>query len=620
MTALPEPLRPWAATLSLFPVDLALALGTSVARLDVALGAFRARDQGDQGEPEGHDGLTRRGPVERLLLSEWLLALEEPDEFLRRAAYGEQAFLQPAFRQPRAGRCSVALLDAGPEQLGAPRIAHLALLVVLARRAEAAGADFRWGVIQADAGRGFQTRLDKASLGPWLKQARAEPPTAERLAAWREALEPEQDAGEVWLVGGPRLARLAGVDALSRVGVEEALEPGARRLTVRVEARARSARTVELELPPAPLCVRLLRDPFTPPAPPRPQKRTSGEPPWSPARSLRFSPDGLRLLLSHEDGSVSSQAVLHSPKATQPRRMRFMPRQGERVVAFGWRAQGGALLLLQRGNTLRLQGHLQGRRSGVVSWTLDAPPPWGEPLQGAPPWPLLSRSRAVRDEYPLLLDAQGHLHALTPERPLSSSTPPLLRNVLALAEARGGRLFYVRDGAPGASRPVWYSGHLDFWERELMGEPIAPGCQAFFNLGLPPKVDTQGICLALVGPKGAPLLLRDSCRTPGERPAGWNDAAALGTFPLCVGLVRRSERPDSLGLLALGFEAGKTRVRFVPAGPGESFTVEFDEELLFPAVSAALPVLAWLTRAGEVKVYSLQRQCLLPSPSPKGSP
>ena len=71
------------------------------------------------GELRGYDGLTRRGSPERLLISEWLLATEAPDEFVRRAAFNEQAFLRPAFRQPQGGRRAVALAAEITERMAA---------------------------------------------------------------------------------------------------------------------------------------------------------------------------------------------------------------------------------------------------------------------------------------------------------------------------------------------------------------------------------------------------------------------------------------------------------------------------------------------------------------------
>ena len=46
----------------------------------------------------------------------------------------------------------VALLDVGPDQLGAPRIAHLASLVVLAARAEREKGTLIWGFLQDQSG------------------------------------------------------------------------------------------------------------------------------------------------------------------------------------------------------------------------------------------------------------------------------------------------------------------------------------------------------------------------------------------------------------------------------------------------------------------------------------
>jgi hypothetical protein len=41
------------------------------------------------------------------------------------------------------------LFDTGPDRLGRPRIAQLAALVVLARRASAARAELRWGTLHS---------------------------------------------------------------------------------------------------------------------------------------------------------------------------------------------------------------------------------------------------------------------------------------------------------------------------------------------------------------------------------------------------------------------------------------------------------------------------------------
>lgn len=99
------------------------------------------------GEPDGFDGLDRVGPPERLLATEWLLASEAPDEFLRRYDQGELGYLRVHRAQEQRSPTALVLFDTGPEQLGLPRVAQLACLVVLSRRAARAGVELRWGTL-----------------------------------------------------------------------------------------------------------------------------------------------------------------------------------------------------------------------------------------------------------------------------------------------------------------------------------------------------------------------------------------------------------------------------------------------------------------------------------------
>ena len=105
--------------------------------------------QHDEGEPDGFDGIERRGELSRLLPSEWLLAADEPDEFLRRFEQRELSYLHPTATVERRPQTSLVLFDTGPDQLGRPRIAQLACLVGLARRAATVGAELRWGSLHS---------------------------------------------------------------------------------------------------------------------------------------------------------------------------------------------------------------------------------------------------------------------------------------------------------------------------------------------------------------------------------------------------------------------------------------------------------------------------------------
>ena len=134
MTALPRTLARWEAELAWLEPALLSALGAMIPRVALAVGPL-ARSREPTGEPDGYDRITRRGPFDRLLASQWALLDQVPEEFLRRAFSSELLFHELARAEPRGGQRSIALFDAGPASLGTPRIAHVAILAVLARRA-----------------------------------------------------------------------------------------------------------------------------------------------------------------------------------------------------------------------------------------------------------------------------------------------------------------------------------------------------------------------------------------------------------------------------------------------------------------------------------------------------
>src|SRR5437773_2284421 len=106
MIELPAPLMPWAPYLTLVPNEQIRAFAPLVQRLDIAIGPLRVQARSGSGQPDGFDGISRRGSYERLLLSEWLLADEMPEEFARRAAMSEHAFLEIARLEPAGARVS----------------------------------------------------------------------------------------------------------------------------------------------------------------------------------------------------------------------------------------------------------------------------------------------------------------------------------------------------------------------------------------------------------------------------------------------------------------------------------------------------------------------------------
>ncbi|HNH47206.1 MAG TPA: hypothetical protein PKY30_09215, partial [Myxococcota bacterium] len=113
---IPPSLAAWSSLLELFPEDLRPALLNLLGPLQRLLESPLAQPHHGAGEPAGYSGLSRRGIPERILLSEWLLATELPDEFLRRAATGQLAYLELDRREKQPHRSIFVLFDTGPAQ------------------------------------------------------------------------------------------------------------------------------------------------------------------------------------------------------------------------------------------------------------------------------------------------------------------------------------------------------------------------------------------------------------------------------------------------------------------------------------------------------------------------
>jgi hypothetical protein len=255
--ALPETLRPWREWLSWFDPELALELGPLLHRLHPLLGAFRGNNQGGEPELEGLDDLRARGTYDHLLATEWLLADEVPDEFLRRAASGEHMFLAPRPRARRADRSIVALFDVGPLQFGAPRLAHIAMWILLARRARQAGGEFRWGALQSPGAlfEGHATEHLKALLHG-RTFASVHPDT---FTQWRALFDENAAGGERWLIGSSFTESISGSSFTHRLSLQRDLQ--GRSLEVSLVERG-NQRGLQLPLPEATSAAPLLRGAF----------------------------------------------------------------------------------------------------------------------------------------------------------------------------------------------------------------------------------------------------------------------------------------------------------------------------------------------------------------------
>ena len=262
MKALPPSLDAWASWLSWFSPELQSVLTVFLHRLAPLLGPLDRPDREGRDDVDGLGDLHRRGTYQRLLSSEWLLAIDLPDEFLRRAVSHEHLFLAPRRRAPRNGRVFVALFDAGPLQLGAPRVAHVAMWILLARRAAQAGGWLRWGVLQAPGQ--WHDAADAADLKQLLGMRSFELAQPRHQQAWQASLDAlDAEPQEVWRIGTKTDRGMALLRSVThQAGFSRGLDPLWLDMEIRQGGISRQAR---LELPAASQAVRLLQGNFLAP-------------------------------------------------------------------------------------------------------------------------------------------------------------------------------------------------------------------------------------------------------------------------------------------------------------------------------------------------------------------
>ncbi|MDM5177148.1 hypothetical protein PO883_08060 [Massilia sp. DJPM01] len=250
---LPPQLAPWSEWLALVPLEMAEPLGQMLLRLQPLVGRMTGVAPSPDTLPVGAGGIARRGPYQRLLLSEWAVLDTAPDEFIRRAASNELLFSAPEPQVRRRARLCVALFDAGPEQLGEPRLVQMALFILLARRAGEGGAGFQWGVLQDP----VTLHVEPRKLRPWLDARTLTRVDAAHLDRWNVALDSLGETDEVWQIGSSGCGALARTGA--RVNIEASLLDAGLKVNI---TQRRATRELLLELPAPDVGARLLRHPF----------------------------------------------------------------------------------------------------------------------------------------------------------------------------------------------------------------------------------------------------------------------------------------------------------------------------------------------------------------------
>jgi len=258
---LPISLTPWAKYLQIFPDEISLALGNYVQKISPFINPINSLEEIAEGEPNGYDGVNRRGIYERLLLSELALADDLGDEFIRRAVMGEHLFLNLAKINSSAKRVTVALFDAGAMQIGTPRIAQMAALVILARRAESANSLFLWGVAQDEKNLVISDDTE-SSIKILLESRTPKDVSREDILRWRDNLSDICQLSDVWLIGSRNLSQFVETKGFSHLYIDETLELEKRELSLKIKSASGIEKQISLELPPPNICTRLLRNPF----------------------------------------------------------------------------------------------------------------------------------------------------------------------------------------------------------------------------------------------------------------------------------------------------------------------------------------------------------------------
>lgn len=332
LSTLPAPLQNWAPWLELFPLPCALALGPLIQRLDSAIGPLRVSPQSGNVEPDGFDGLARRGLPERLLISEWLMLEEFPDEFLRRASENEQSFLRLARRDPHSARASLALFDAGSSQLGAPRLAQLAALVVLSRRAQNANASFGWGILQKPGE--LRLGLTREDVEWWLEsrgEAEISVENRENWLEWERENGAETKNDDKWLIGG---AKIENWDENAHFLIlEDELDPFCEQKAVAATLKSGTSapKSFRLILPDERTSARLLREPFSEIAPKSIEKKNGV---LRAVSNLVWASSGYKLFARGENNVLLAFSIPNSTHAQSGATKVYRP-AGEQILAVG---------------------------------------------------------------------------------------------------------------------------------------------------------------------------------------------------------------------------------------------------------------------------------------------
>ncbi|HET9657405.1 MAG TPA: hypothetical protein VFP72_18780 [Kineosporiaceae bacterium] len=569
---LPSALSAWSQQLSALRPDVAVALGPMLHRLDEMVGRH-ASVQGPEGAPDGFDGLARRGDPQRLLVSQWALAQEVPEEFLRRAAAAELLYLAQARRHDVVRGQTVLLLDCGPEVQGAARLVQLVMALVLDRRAADTGSQLRVGVLSAPAGSWLEGDLP-AVLQGWVAARSRRSTTAEDARAWLAEVD---EPAHAWVVTSDGLARrssTAGARPPRFVTVAESDWTGDGPSAVVVGL---AGERLHLSLPPADVSVRVLRGQGWRRRQPAPTSRLltgAGHGPRLPGNAPTL------LVRGRDTGEIITQRVPDpTAQAGRPRSHRFpgpvlaASVLGARLVALV--ALDGVLETRVLGRRLadvnRISVPLE--ELGLDSAAIDA-------LVAAPPAEVLFRSGE------LLVPLAGRWWQLsasgrpTPQPTVAAAVASTTLDNPAVVVRSGGQLWVWTGASTGRFGPVPASGPVP--ETQLGSGAIAWEGDSGWRLADLPSPLGRAAPLGSGQPPDAGIPLRVD---PGVTVAG---VTRIG---------------GQTGLVTVG--GGGVLVRFV-TGEGTRALTRWSGGIGVPALHTRLPLIAVQRDGGAIEVGDLE--------------
>ena len=253
---LPDEISSWVSLLQAFPKDLRVPLEQMGNILSKIVRLPPKHETSGLFNPNGIDGIHSQVNYERLLTSEWALLHDYPDEFIRRAAFGEHQFYKLAHQERTKDEVVYVLFDCGPEQLGRPRVVQLALLILFLRYAEALNAKLHWGVLQDNTEQWYEG-VTPALVEQWLKLTSADLLDKTLLQKRLDTLSKEVSNKNIWCITPERLDEFT---QLVQVVIKGETQDQ-RKMTVKVGPLNRQ-QAQHLQLPADQLCNQIMSDPF----------------------------------------------------------------------------------------------------------------------------------------------------------------------------------------------------------------------------------------------------------------------------------------------------------------------------------------------------------------------